>query len=106
MRYLSIRTKENAILLKDLYFSTGIAIDYMVGSNARFNCILCQQCILIKIKSVESLYSLFDSFIFLLFQHWQIPLSRRFRSMKLWFVIRNYGIIGLQKHIREVSIDP
>lgn len=34
-------------------------------------------------------------------QHWQIPLSKRFRALKLWFVIRNYGIKGLQKHIRE-----
>uniref|UniRef100_A0A8C3XLR9 Histidine decarboxylase n=1 Tax=Chelydra serpentina TaxID=8475 RepID=A0A8C3XLR9_CHESE len=24
-------------------------------------------------------------------QHWQIPLSRRFRSLKLWFVIRSFG---------------
>lgn len=36
-------------------------------------------------------------------QHWQIPLSKRFRALKLWFVLRNYGIKGLQKHIREVS---
>lgn len=35
------------------------------------------------------------------YMHWQIPLSKRFRSLKLWFVIRNYGIKGLQKHIRE-----
>ncbi|KPM04791.1 Pyridoxal-dependent decarboxylase-like protein [Sarcoptes scabiei] len=34
-------------------------------------------------------------------QHWQIPLGRRFRSLKLWFVFRNYGIDGLQKHIRK-----
>ncbi|CAK1593272.1 unnamed protein product [Parnassius mnemosyne] len=33
--------------------------------------------------------------------HWQIPLSRRFRALKLWFVLRNYGVMGLQKHIRE-----
>ncbi|XP_028177832.1 histidine decarboxylase isoform X3 [Ostrinia furnacalis] len=33
--------------------------------------------------------------------HWQIPLSRRFRALKLWFVLRNYGVAGLQKHIRE-----
>ncbi|KAL1132307.1 hypothetical protein AAG570_010263 [Ranatra chinensis] len=33
--------------------------------------------------------------------HWQIPLSKRFRALKLWFVIRNYGIKGLQKHVRE-----
>ena len=35
------------------------------------------------------------------FQHWGIPLSRRFRSLKLWFVIRSYGITGLQAYIRE-----
>ena len=34
-------------------------------------------------------------------QHWQIPLSRRFRALKLWFVIRNYGVEGLQKHVRH-----
>ncbi|XP_061180734.1 histidine decarboxylase-like [Saccostrea echinata] len=35
------------------------------------------------------------------YMHWQIPLSRRFRALKLWFVIRSFGIEGLQKHIRE-----
>ena len=40
----------------------------------------------------------------LLYQHWQVPLSKRFRALKLWFVIRNYGIKGLQAHIRKVSI--
>lgn len=34
-------------------------------------------------------------------QHWQIPLSKRFRALKLWFVLRSFGIKGLQKHIRE-----
>lgn len=35
------------------------------------------------------------------YMHWQIPLSRRFRALKTWFVLRNYGIKGLQKHIRH-----
>ncbi|KFB44891.1 aromatic amino acid decarboxylase [Anopheles sinensis] len=35
------------------------------------------------------------------YMHWQIPLSKRFRALKLWFVLRNFGIKGLQKHIRE-----
>ncbi|XP_062922388.1 histidine decarboxylase-like [Mobula hypostoma] len=33
--------------------------------------------------------------------NWQIPLSRRFRSLKLWFVIRSFGVAGLQAHIRH-----
>ena len=35
------------------------------------------------------------------YRDWQVPLGRRFRSLKLWFVIRHYGIEGLQQHIRE-----
>ncbi|KAK6021176.1 pyridoxal-dependent decarboxylase domain protein, partial [Ostertagia ostertagi] len=35
------------------------------------------------------------------YRHWGIPLSRRFRSLKLWFVIRSYGVEGLQNYIRE-----
>ena len=35
------------------------------------------------------------------YRHWQVPLGRRFRSLKLWFTMRIYGINGLQKHIRE-----
>ncbi|KAB0795491.1 hypothetical protein PPYR_12330 [Photinus pyralis] len=35
------------------------------------------------------------------YRHWGIPLSRRFRSLKLWFVLRKYGISGLQKYIRN-----
>ncbi|XP_076320500.1 tyrosine decarboxylase-like [Tachypleus tridentatus] len=35
------------------------------------------------------------------YRHWGIPLSRRFRSLKLWFVIRKYGVEGLQKYIRD-----
>jgi aromatic-L-amino-acid decarboxylase len=35
------------------------------------------------------------------YRDWQVPLGRRFRSLKLWFVIRHYGIEGLQQHVRE-----
>ncbi|KZC13244.1 Aromatic-L-amino-acid decarboxylase [Dufourea novaeangliae] len=35
------------------------------------------------------------------YRHWGIPLSRRFRALKLWFVMRSYGITGLQKYIRN-----
>nr|XP_057944586.1 histidine decarboxylase isoform X1 [Doryrhamphus excisus] len=35
------------------------------------------------------------------FMHWQIPLSRRFRSLKLWFVMRSFGLKNLQAHIRH-----
>ena len=35
------------------------------------------------------------------YRDWHIQLGRRFRSLKLWFVIRHYGVQGLQYHIRE-----
>ena len=35
------------------------------------------------------------------YRDWHIPLGRRFRALKLWFVIRHYGVDGLQHHIRE-----
>jgi aromatic-L-amino-acid decarboxylase len=35
------------------------------------------------------------------YRDWHIPLGRRFRSLKLWFVIRHYGVEGLQYHIRR-----
>ncbi len=35
------------------------------------------------------------------YRDWHIPLGRRFRALKLWFVIRHYGVEGLQHHVRE-----
>jgi aromatic-L-amino-acid/L-tryptophan decarboxylase len=35
------------------------------------------------------------------YRDWHIPLGRRFRSLKLWFVIRHYGVEGLQYHVRR-----
>ncbi|MFB0565217.1 MAG: aspartate aminotransferase family protein [Candidatus Aminicenantaceae bacterium] len=35
------------------------------------------------------------------FRDWGIQLGRRFRALKLWFVIRSYGVEGLQNMVRE-----
>jgi aromatic-L-amino-acid decarboxylase len=35
------------------------------------------------------------------YRDWHIQLGRRFRSLKLWFVIRHYGVEGLRFHIRK-----
>ena len=35
-----------------------------------------------------------------IFQHWSVALGRKFKSLKLWFVLRIFGVEGLQKHIR------
>ncbi|XP_072164416.1 aromatic-L-amino-acid decarboxylase-like [Diadema setosum] len=35
------------------------------------------------------------------YRHWQIPLGRRFRSLKLWFVFRLFGVEKLQDHVRK-----
>lgn len=35
------------------------------------------------------------------YRDWQIPLGRRFRALKLWFVIRHYGLEGLRHYVRR-----
>jgi len=35
------------------------------------------------------------------YRDWHIQLGRRFRSLKLWFVIRHYGVEGLRHHVRK-----
>jgi aromatic-L-amino-acid decarboxylase len=35
------------------------------------------------------------------YRDWQIPLGRRFRALKLWFVVRSYGLAGLRAHVRN-----
>lgn len=34
------------------------------------------------------------------YKDWGLPLGRRFRALKLWFVLRSYGISGLQDALR------
>ena len=48
----------------------------------------------LKNKATES-GAVFD------YRDWQIPLGRRFRALKLWFVIRHYGVEGLQAYVRQ-----
>jgi aromatic-L-amino-acid/L-tryptophan decarboxylase len=35
------------------------------------------------------------------FRDWHVPLGRRFRALKLWCVIRSYGVTGLQQLVRH-----
>jgi aromatic-L-amino-acid decarboxylase len=35
------------------------------------------------------------------YRDWQIPLGRRFRSLKVWFVLRTYGVKGIQAYIQN-----
>ncbi|GAA3864276.1 pyridoxal-dependent decarboxylase [Saccharothrix violaceirubra] len=35
------------------------------------------------------------------YRDWQIPLGRRFRALKLWSVLRWYGLEGLRAHLRR-----
>ncbi len=35
------------------------------------------------------------------YSEWTIPLGRRFRALKLWFLIRSYGLEGLRTRIRN-----
>lgn len=35
------------------------------------------------------------------YRDWGIQMGRRFRALKLWFVIRHYGVVGLREMIRQ-----
>ncbi|KAJ7497029.1 pyridoxal phosphate-dependent transferase [Mycena latifolia] len=35
------------------------------------------------------------------YRNWHLALGRRFRSLKLWFVLRGFGAEGFRKHIRK-----
>jgi len=35
------------------------------------------------------------------YRDWGVPLGRRFRALKLWFVIRSYGLEGIRKKLRS-----
>lgn len=35
------------------------------------------------------------------YSEWSVPLGRRFRALKIWFVLRVYGLEGLQQMIRN-----
>lgn len=35
------------------------------------------------------------------YRDWHVPLGRRFRALKLWFVLRSYGAEGIRSHIRQ-----
>ena len=38
------------------------------------------------------------------YRNWQLALGRRFRSVKIWFVLRSRGVAGFQEHLRVVSL--
>ncbi|MEO1807061.1 MAG: pyridoxal-dependent decarboxylase, partial [Bacteroidota bacterium] len=35
------------------------------------------------------------------YRDWGVPLGRRFRALKLWFVLRMYGVEGIQQTLRN-----
>lgn len=35
------------------------------------------------------------------YRDWQVPLGRRFRALKLWFVLRSFGLDGIRARVRR-----
>ncbi|MDR2149006.1 MAG: aspartate aminotransferase family protein [Tannerella sp.] len=68
-------------------------------------------CSLYYIKDPESLVRTFDILPEYLktatrglvndYRDWGIPLGRRFRALKLWFVLRGFGLEGVRRRLRE-----
>ncbi|ODV92083.1 hypothetical protein CANCADRAFT_82001 [Tortispora caseinolytica NRRL Y-17796] len=42
-----------------------------------------------------------DSGLVIDYKDWQLPLGRRFRSLKMWMTMRMYGVEGFKNHIRR-----
>lgn len=38
------------------------------------------------------------------YRNWHLALGRRFRSLKLWFVLRGFGVEGFRNYIRRVCL--
>ncbi|KAL3997496.1 Pyridoxal-dependent decarboxylase conserved domain family protein [Acanthocheilonema viteae] len=57
---------------------------------------------IVKYFSVNPIYLKHDQNCAIDYRHFQIALGRRFRSLKIWFVLRNFGITGLQEHLRKM----
>ena len=59
---------------------------------------------IIRALSVESEYlknDASDSGAVVDYENWQLPLGRRFRALKLWFVLRRFGVTGIRDHVRK-----
>uniref|UniRef100_A0A8R1TRC4 Aromatic-L-amino-acid decarboxylase n=1 Tax=Onchocerca volvulus TaxID=6282 RepID=A0A8R1TRC4_ONCVO len=56
---------------------------------------------ILKYFKINAVYLKHDQTCATDYRHLQIALGRRFRSLKIWFVLRNMGINGLQKHLRK-----
>ncbi|CRL04000.1 CLUMA_CG017118, isoform A [Clunio marinus] len=96
---------ENRIWMKGIEKANSLAFNPSKWLMVHFDCTamwVTNSAALHRTFNVEPLYLQHEnSGLAIDYMHWQIPLSKRFRSLKLWFVIRNYGVKGLQKHIRE-----
>ncbi|KAI0826139.1 pyridoxal phosphate-dependent transferase [Irpex lacteus] len=42
-----------------------------------------------------------DAGVVIDYRNWHLALGRRFRSLKIWFVLRSYGAEGFRNHIRQ-----
>jgi len=68
-------------------------------------------CSLYYVKDTETLVRTFDILPEYLktathgqvndYRDWGIPLGRRFRALKLWFVLRGFGLDGIRRRLRE-----
>jgi tyrosine decarboxylase len=102
----------NALILPEMqYIGKGLEYSDSFNTNANKFMLVNFDCSLMWVKDAVALTSALaidplylqheHSGGVIEFRHYGIPLSRRFRAIKLWFVFRCYGISGLQSYIRN-----
>nr|XP_002731843.1 PREDICTED: aromatic-L-amino-acid decarboxylase-like [Saccoglossus kowalevskii] len=92
-------------LLEGIEYVTSLNINPNKWMLVNFDCSLMwikDRSLLINAFDVDPVYLRHENAgVAIDYRHWGIPLSRRFRSLKIWFVVRSYGVDGLRKYIRN-----
>lgn len=96
---------ENRVLWEGVDMADSVVLNPHKWLGVQFDCsthYLRDPSVLVKTLAIEPEYlRTHGAEGFVNYSEWSIPLGRRFRALKLWFVLRFYGLEGLRAMIRD-----